>query len=103
MLQEACEELVNAATRIICNTLFREMIQPSSSAFAPFSLISEIVVKIMVHSAFSFKVTKIYLMQKIGREKKIPSFHNIISEKEVQQQRSSIFVVKDHFLTHFDR
>ncbi|KAF2981951.1 hypothetical protein EK904_011905 [Melospiza melodia maxima] len=52
-----------------------------------------IAVKIMVRSAFSFKVTKIYLMQKIGREKKIPSFRNIISEKEVQEQRSSIFVI----------
>lgn len=41
-------------------------------------------------------------MKKIGREKKIPPFYNIISEKEVQQQRSNIFMVKVHFLTHFD-
>lgn len=41
-------------------------------------------------------------MQKVSREKKMPCFHNIISEKEVQQQRSNVFMVKVHFLSHFD-
>lgn len=59
----------------------------------------------MVCSAWFFfppiKVAKIYFAQKNGKEKKIPPVHNIISEKEVQQQRSNIFMVKVHFLTHF--
>lgn len=41
-------------------------------------------------------------MQKIDKGKKIPPFHNIISEREIQQQRNNMSMVKVHFLTRFD-